>query len=318
MSQTKEQVSKTKTMIRVEQMAREAWKCPYDDCDAQSGRYWNLKRHIERLHDDLGHPVKSKRSVIEQSLPKLSSEDTNHPALDGGHRTHEIHREEDDSINYIYKIYKKGKSKCDKVKEMKDFFSELYIPTFSPVPHMPHMPHNAGAFLLDPPVGFRTYVCDRCLSGAIDPIVLSDFRKRGFLAFSPQHTCKQEELQARERAAEKNAYDFITKWNEIRQHSINYLLYIVHQWVGLDKDIYLKAIEEPSLRPQIVDSLHTNLGEIDKNHWAYKAISGENKVAVIDNKELMDFFHHSLATAAPFRAEIDAKERHFYLIVLLW
>jgi hypothetical protein len=60
------------------------------------------------------------------------------------------------------------------------------------------------------------------------------------------------------------------------------------------------------------------LGEIDKNHWAYKAISGENKVAVIDNKELMDFFHHSLATAAPFRAEIDGKERYFYLIVLLW
>lgn len=119
-------------------MAREAWKCPYDDCDAQSGRYWNLKRHIERLHDDIGLPVKSKRSVIEQSLPKLSSEDTNHPALDGGHRAHEIHREEDDSINYIYKIFKKGKSKYDKVKEMKDFFSELYIPTFSLVPHMPH------------------------------------------------------------------------------------------------------------------------------------------------------------------------------------
>jgi hypothetical protein len=296
-------------------MAREPWKCPYDDCDAQSGRHWNLKRHIERLHDDIGIPVKSKRLVKGQSLPTLSSEDISHLALNGGYHGHKIHVEKDDSINNIYKIFKKEKNKYDMVKEMIDFFPEPYRHAFSPALHIPP---NVGAFLGDPPVGFRTYICDHCLSGPIDPIALSDFRKRGFLAFNLQHTCKQEDLQARRQAAEKNSYDFITKWSEVRQLSISYLSFIVHQWVGSGKDIFLKAIEEPSLRPQIMDSLSTNLGKLDKSHWAYKSVSNGNKVTVIDDKELLDFFHNSLATAAPFRAEIDGKERYFYLIVLLW
>jgi hypothetical protein len=150
----------------------------------------------------------------------------------------------------------------------------------------------------------------------IDPIALSDFRKRGFLAFNP-NTYVSKKIFKPESGRQKKIHMTLLQ-NGMRQQSINYLSFIVHQWFGSGKDIFLKAIEEPSLRPQIMDSLSTNLGRIDKSHWAYKAVSDGNKVTVIDDKELLDFFHNSLATAAPFRAEIDGKERYFYLIVLLW
>jgi hypothetical protein len=102
---------------------------------------------------------------------------------------------------------------------------------------------NMNAF--NPPVGFRTYICVDCLTGAIDPIPLSDFRRLGFAVFKPGHICKQEDLEIRKRRAEKELYvDVIKKWDGLRLLSIRYLANIVHQWVGPNKDIHMKVIEE--------------------------------------------------------------------------
>ena len=101
-----------------------------------------------------------------------------------------------------------------------------------------------------------------CLTGTIDPITLSDFRRLGFAVFKPGHLCKQEDLEIRKRRAEKKLYvDFVKKWDELRLLSIRYLANIVHQWVGPNKDIHRKVIEERDLKSQIADSLPTNLGK---------------------------------------------------------
>jgi hypothetical protein len=79
----------------------------------------------------------------------------------------------------------------------------------------------------------------------------------------------------------------------------------------------MKVFEESDLKSQIESSLHVNLGKIDKNHWAYRALDNkkENKRTVIDDNELIDFLNLAKATFAPFQAEIDGKARHFYLWV---
>ncbi|CAN5183284.1 hypothetical protein BH18THE2_BH18THE2_14930 [soil metagenome] len=41
-------------------MSKERWKCPYHECKQECSRYWNLKRHIKRLHNGIGMPVKHK------------------------------------------------------------------------------------------------------------------------------------------------------------------------------------------------------------------------------------------------------------------
>jgi hypothetical protein len=60
----------------------------------------------------------------------------------------------------------------------------------------------------------------------------------------------------------------------------------------------------------------TNLGKIDKNHWASRAlIAKEGKGTTIDNTELMDFLNLTKATFAPFQAEIYGQARYFYLCI---
>jgi hypothetical protein len=169
----------------------------------------------------------------------------------------------------------------------------------------------------NPPVGFRTYICANCLTGPIDPVRLADFINLGPLAFEDRHTCKQEDLENRKRRAEKKIYiDVIKTWDELRKLSIQYLADIVHQMVGLHSPIPLLAFEKMGLKPWIENSLTTNLGKIDKNHWAYRAlIAKESKGTTIDNTELMDFLNLTKATFAPFQAEIDGEARYFYLYI---
>jgi hypothetical protein len=62
--------------------------------------------------------------------------------------------------------------------------------------------------------------------------------------------------------------------------------------------------------------LPINLGKINKNHWAARALaSKENKRTAINDTELMDFLNLAKATLAPFCVEIDGKERFFFLFI---
>jgi hypothetical protein len=136
----------------------------------------------------------------------------------------------------------------------------------------------------------------------------------GPLAFNTRHICKLEDLENRKRRiAEKQKIDVITTWDELRKLSIQHLADIVHQMVGLHSPIPLLAFEKMGLKPWIENSLHTNLGKIDKNHWASRAlIAKESEGTTIDNTELMNFLN---VAKAPFQAEIDGEARYFYLYI---
>src|SRR5215216_3153357 len=297
-------------------MAREPWKCPHAGCKQECGRKGNMKRHIKRRHKGEGMPVKNKSSAdteklvcgtqqtgnIEGLYPKNKiAKEKNNKKEQGVKTTGEL-----DPIDVIYPIFKKYKDRNDKIEEINNYFAKI---SRIPLPSNLHPDvfncHPDTTF--DPPVGFRTYICVDCLTGPIDPVKLSDLRRLGPLAFKPRHTCKQEDLENLKQVAKKRYIDVIATWHELHKLSIQYLADIVHQMFGLHNPKPLWAFET-HLRPWMEDYLPTNLGKIDKNHWASRAfIAKESKETTIDNTELMDFFNLTRSTFAPFQAKIDGE-----------
>jgi hypothetical protein len=319
--------------MRREQMARTPWKCPYPDCKQESSRLWNLQRHILRAHNAIGDPVKDKTSTTGQYMSAVSSKNTKLSSLHSKQVASPKHEKEKDIVDWMYERVKELKSKKDKMTEIKNLSSKspdsTYIgqsifplpsigPNASPPPSEMTGMSKQATVEFNPTVGFRTYICANCLTAPIDPVSLSDFITLGPLAFEPRHTCKQEDLENIKRRAEKKIYlDVVTTWDELRKLSIQYLADIVHQMVGLHSSIPLCAFEKTQLKPWIEKSLSINLGKIDKNHWAYRAlIVKESKgTTTIDNTELMNFLNRTRATFAPFQAEIDGEVRYFYLYI---
>jgi hypothetical protein len=52
-----------------EYMTRDRWKCPHAGCEVESGRRWNLERHIKTAHQGEGIPVKNISSANIDQLP---------------------------------------------------------------------------------------------------------------------------------------------------------------------------------------------------------------------------------------------------------
>jgi hypothetical protein len=109
-------------------MAREPWKCPHPDCKQESSRKGNLIRHLGRLHDGEGIPVKNKSF----DAGKLACS-TKHSGLDprnniskqehdkkgqGVKNTSEL-----DPVDSIYPTFKKLKDRNDKIEEMRNYFA---------------------------------------------------------------------------------------------------------------------------------------------------------------------------------------------------
>ena len=100
-------------------------------------------------------------------------------------------------------------------------------------------------------------------------------------------------------------------WNELQGKVTKYIADVVHQWVGLGKEVCLSVIEVPTnifrseyskeennnkdssdrvkeikskySKPWIEDS-YINLGKLDKNHWAYRALN-ENEDKKNSNRQ---------------------------------
>jgi hypothetical protein len=181
----------------------------------------------------------------------------------------------------------------------------------------------------------------QCLTGLVDAVLLSDFEQIGPASFNVDHACKQEDLQKLKHISEKHYID-MTQWNEHQRQVTIYFADIVHQWVGLGKEVCLSCIEVPThifgseyskeknnkngsdrveeiqlkySKPWIEGS-YINLGKLGKNHWAYRALNeNEDKKTVIDNNELLEFLKLAKSTFAPFQAEADGRLRHFYICI---
>ncbi|CAN5183344.1 hypothetical protein BH18THE2_BH18THE2_14940 [soil metagenome] len=107
----------------------------------------------------------------------------------------------------VYEAFKKQKDRIDKINEVGNFLyghSSLAIYPAHPLAQNIgplsfegttdfNNSNSIGTF--DLPVGFKTHICIFCLTGPIDPVRLSDFKRLGHITFNSRHTCKQEDIQ---------------------------------------------------------------------------------------------------------------------------
>jgi hypothetical protein len=282
-------------------VAKEKWKCPYLHCMQECGRRSNMVRHIYRLHGGLGKPVKEKPSATDHSIQNMFvNSDT--PSSPFRKRPLYAHTKVNDVIDMTYENVKK-------IKEIKAFFSGQTGATVYPLPSpLPVLP-------FDPAVGFRTYVCAKCLTAPIDPVTLSDFTREGPLAFRSVHVCKQEDMETERRRAENGVIiDVIKVWNKLRSSAIEFMANLVHQWHGPQNDVSVNVIEVDGSSSRHEELLPINLGVIPDHHWVHRAL-GINKrkgTATIGERDLMDFLNLAQATFALFRVKVRNKEKDLY------
>src|SRR5688572_11041603 len=189
-------------------MSKERWKCPYHECKQECPRHWNLKRHIKRLHNGIGMPVKHKstgnNAHLQQEIEETSMTQkcgsnyrplpypvNKHSSFYDKRPANEKFSEEQDPVDLVYEACKKQKDKIDKINEIRNFlYGHSSLPNYpayptaqnsSPLPFEGTIDFNnsnsIGTF--DLPVGFKTHICIFCLTGPIDPVRLSDFIRLG-------------------------------------------------------------------------------------------------------------------------------------------
>ena len=181
-------------------MVRKLWKCPHEGCRQECSRKWNLDRHIKKFHN-VSTPVFQKSpGHYRRHLSKTPTKDTKPSAFDT-QQPNQTDGEEQDFVNLVYPVVSKLKEREEKIQEIKNFLhgpnnvpdilNIAYQELFSSMAY-----NNLNTIMTaNPPVGFRTQICKNCLTGPIEPVLLSDFESTGPIAFKVNHRCRQEDLE---------------------------------------------------------------------------------------------------------------------------
>jgi hypothetical protein len=250
-------------------VVKEKWKCPYFSCTQECGRRSNMARHIDRLHGGLGNPVQEKPSATGSSIPNIHVK-SDPPSLSGKLRPNAFQAKED-FVDMCYDWF-------SKIKEMKAFFGQRDSTIF-PFPSPVLNP------AIDPPVGFHSYTCERCLTAPIDPVRLSDFLMKGPLAFRSNHMCRREDLETQKRRGENGVIvDNIRVWNDLNSSAIKLMANVVHQLYGPKNDLSIHVVEVDDSVSHHWNFLRTNLGKLADGHWAYRALGADKRkgITIID------------------------------------
>jgi hypothetical protein len=137
---------------RLSHVGRTIEMCTYDDCEQESGREWNLQRHIMRIHGGEGKPVKNKSSADTSKIhgmhiilpissrihmyPIQMAQCHNHSATKGLHPRSQSGKEENnkngreektsgqlDFVEIAYPIFRRSRDNNDKIEEMRNYFA---------------------------------------------------------------------------------------------------------------------------------------------------------------------------------------------------
>jgi hypothetical protein len=258
-----------------------------------------MVRHIDRLHGGLGHPSKENPSATGSSIRNTHFKSDLQSS--SGKRRPNAFQAKEDFVDMCY-------DRFSKMKEMIAFFEQRGSTIFP-------FPSPLLNSAIDPPVGFHSYTCEKCLTAPIDPVRSSDFLKKGPLAFRSNHMCRQEDLETQKRRGENGVIvDIIRAWNELNSSAIKYMADIVHQLYGPENDLSIHVVEVDDSVSQHWNFLPTNLGKVADGHWASRALGVDKRkgITIIDESELMEFLRLEKSTFAIFRVIMRNKEKNLY------
>jgi hypothetical protein len=265
----------------------------------ECGRRSNMVRHIDRIHAGLGNPVKENPFATGSSIRNIHGKSD--PPSSSGKLRPNAFQAKDDFFDICY-------DRFSKMKEMEAFFGQRGSTIFP-------FPSPLLNSAIDPPVGFHSYTCEKCLTAPIDPVRSSDFLMKGPLAFRSNHMCRLEDLETQKRRRENGVIvDFIRVWNELNSSAIKCMADIVCQLYGPKIDLSIHVVEVDDSISQYWNFLPRNLGKVADGHWAYRALESDKRkgITIIDGGELMEFLQLEKSTFAIFRVRLGDKEKILY------
>jgi hypothetical protein len=272
--------------------------CP--QCDQHSTRRWNLETHIKRRHGGTGRPIPEIAKVPLQSAGKpvsnnwlgdfrksrsannIFSATNNHPL--------DLQKDIIQTLRVIKEIY-----------ELRSFFAPGL--NFA-------LPMNIDFSNWDTILGFKGYVCEKCLSYEIKFIF--DDTKR--ISLKSNHTCNQQRLYEAQHVKDTPG----TIHQRRRQEMIFYLTYFVNDMTKQQELVNLTAVEVTASVFDIQLNNYEEYIDLDSLEfvtldWAYRAAKeGKTMINKIDLQELLDIFEGTLGF---FRLKIDGVKRYFFVYI---
>jgi hypothetical protein len=329
-------------------MAREPWKCSHTDCKQECSRKGNLKRHIRRLHNGVGIPVKNKSSDIgklecgtehagniEDLYPRNNiSKEENNKKGQGVKKTGEL-----DPVDSIYPMFKKLKDRNDKIEEMRNYFAN----NSSKIPFPPNLLHDILNYSkpedvlpyhiwseftsasmpstfstpqvdkVQPKkvVGYVGYICRYCLE--FEPLQMVYDPSASDKICGTHHVCDTDTLNS------AMAYPTFIRGDVCMYRILDLsdqMMKAVKEWIN--GEVFLISYKMTSSNiPE-----NTIIIDLCKNEYNWLTRAIVQKYTVLDNKELKEFFTLISDWRATFcclcinfieEGQQDVKQEYYYL-----
>lgn len=282
---------------------RQKWHCPI--CHESSGRYWNLKRHINRKHAGTCIPVRKYTAFHQQNISSQPfGFQTMRSYLDIQHRFRNTEKRYDtsDSMEKILEPLRK-------LNEFKILTSQLFPSHLGPIskvytnlqgrsspidftsrqPVRVRNDNNIPNTSIEDPdiVGYSGYVCLACLTA--EPLPIYDDKLGG--SEKAVHDCNPKRLEE-VRNATNNAEIIQKLYTELPRRMKD----TTNAWTKCQNHLIALKIEEADTA---VDKI-TDLTISDNNNWAARVIRDGR--TILSEDELMAFLKASNnSTSAYFK-----------------
>jgi hypothetical protein len=341
------------------------WHCPR--CTQTSSRRWNMKTHIRRKHREIGEPIEAiDPSYSTSSRPKKSiqktefydkqyrdqigstvffpssaqsnkDEQTSHGIGLFDYETLVFLREQNEWLSELVRRNELLKQ-LNSTQQRGMSYGSKFIPMAFPQVNFGTPQNNTASNIR--PIGFCSYLCERCLWSIVLPISARDFLRMKYSVKVEHIKCSDNDISKINRQLEqKKIVDLPTKVKETREVLLGLLTERVSSWIGKG-EVCLCAVEAPpklfseefgrnstnnshSLTELIfpwTEGNYVDLGYVRKEHWAYRLIKREeNKKMKISKNQLREFLNITNSTIKAFKAhmeEDDVATRYFHLFCL--
>jgi hypothetical protein len=296
---------------------RKDWLCPH--CTQTSSRHWNLKTHIQRIHDGIGQPQTSVLSHLSSSQQPFPN-NGNNSSYDGYTGTDRYHQKYSSRNNFYYtgQRYRKVEKESPhpkrrdsiiddvhenlrKMVEIRDMSNQLKSQSSWEQPafigwggNIPFTRTMTASELVsyynaqqlndiqrnNRNIGFRGRVCYNCFSYWVDLVYNNEEEMKSLIRDKPpSHICDPKKI-----VKAQNGQDLESKKKQADKELINFLVLMFGQSAVA---LYLKAEEFALSYPDFSLPYRKNNTRIDDNNKQSSLHAEKDQYINIDldNKE---------------------------------
>ena len=303
------------------------WSCP--DCEMSSTRHWNVQRHIQKqhggMHEPIGHDIirYQKKTNPQNVCFPLGTQSTSFSFLTPKEKSERFSDFLEDKLLIPLRKIIEFKSLLSQVSAIQQqqprimstgVYSDMQSMTFNAfesdtISNSSNLYKNSRFDDDLEIIGYRGHVCEKCLIIYTDAVY---HHKDGHSANTEKkHRCNSKRLANAQLEQDKDK--IITDLYRILPEMMKKT---IKSWTK--NSTYIIAIEISSTA-----NVNNNfeVTATHENHWAARAI--KHKQAILNNKELSDFFHKVRNTTCAFFKVLSSYQEQqgellprYYLIMI--